>query len=139
MKKVLSSRRPACSSKAYLQEVLSIVPTMDLWVAVKTKMQIQEIKVDDHVGYQLEDGTVLTLQDMSWNDMVSLGHAMQEYTSFSPVMDGEEVPNYRTPTEGVKFGYFEDVYKIGYILFPLEARKGFNNKPIILRKIREAR
>lgn len=134
----MSSRMEVPGGRTYLHEVLSIVPRNAMWVAIKTGMLIQEIKIDDHIGYQLVDGTVLTLQDMSWNDMMSLGQEVQDYTSFNSVLTPEDTPppNYHTPTSGIRFGYFEDVYKMGYIIFPLEAHKGFNNKPIILKKRR---
>jgi len=117
------------STKEYMYDALQITGEEDLWVSYKTDNIVQRFSYGTMAGIREKDGPVLLIDGMSWNDM--LGTAL-----IDPIDDEfYEIPLFEIPNfDKVRIGNFEEVYKKGYVIFPLFATSDFNNKPIIMRK-----
>jgi len=117
------------STKEYMYDALQIVGNEELWLAYKTDEKVQRFSYGTMTGVREKNGPVLLIDGMSWNDMLG--------TALIDPLDDEfyTIPLFEIPsTDKVKIGSFEDVYRKGYVIFPLVTTSDFNNKPIIISK-----
>jgi len=80
-------------------------------------------------GVREKDGPVLLIDGMSWNDMIAMAEVDAD------TMEFYDTPLYDTPSANdVKIGYFDNVYRKGMVVFPVEPFIGMDGEPIILTK-----
>lgn len=121
-------------SREYVLDVQSIVPQGVLWGAVKSSDPILDIELETQIGklkgFTLSDGRVIALKDQSYNNIVGLSKIDVKTAEFFIE------PKFATVDEpdGMRIGFFEEVYKRGYIVFPLEPYHDFDNNPIVVQK-----
>jgi len=114
----------------YLREVQSIVEDGTLWGAIKYAGPLKHIQIDGIDGYALLDNRVIALYGHTYNDILALA----KYDVLNDVMYNE--PKFATLDEpdSMKIGFFSEIYKNGYIVFPLMPFHDFSNNPIVLKK-----
>lgn len=117
------------SSKQYENEIRELVEMGSLWGAIKGDEGVEVIDYLGFIGLAYK-GEVFTLRDITWNEM----HAMARVDPDTSELYKEPLfPTISEPSS-VKMGSFDEVFKRGYIVFPLGAYKDMKNRPIALRK-----
>jgi len=120
------------SSKAYENQVRSIVPSGELWVAIKSDdLDIQQIEINGIKGYALMTGEVLSLKGHTWDDIQALAR-IEDFE----VMKFYDEPLFKVvgKEHDIRIGLFSEVYKKGWVLTTHEAFHDFSNNPIVIRK-----
>jgi len=117
------------NGRQYVGNARQIVDESTPWVAVRTNKDLQAFTLGEHSGVRIKDGPVLQLRNCSWNEMLQLA-------KFSSDLKTEwDTQLFETPfVSDVKIGVFEDVYRTGYILFPVEFTLDLSGKPLMLTK-----
>jgi hypothetical protein len=113
--------------KQYLYDIHSIVPEGTIWVAFKYNGELHRIELGGKTGLAQDDGSVVSLDGLSWNELL--------YTAMVDSATGELLsdPKFRV-AEPIKMGVFDDVFRVGYDIRPMNYHIDFNNNPIIVRK-----
>jgi hypothetical protein len=100
----------------------------ELWGALKYSGKVHKVFLDDTPGYALEDNTVVVVRDMSWCKVASYARFNEDSLQYL------EEPLFKTLDTAFKIGRFDEVFKRGYIVFPLEGMHDMQNNPVLLRK-----
>lgn len=121
---------PVHNGIAYLRVVQSIVPSGVLWGAIKHSGFLKYIELDGIMGFALDDGRVIALHGHSFNDILASAKwdKIQDCLLPEPRFATLDEPN------SIRMGLFSEVYKNGYVVFPLEPYQDFENNPIVLMK-----
>ena len=117
------------NSRQYIGNARQIVNEENIWIAVRTNKELQAFTFGEYSGIRIKDGPVLRINGCSWNEMLQLA-------KFSSDLKTEwDTPLFETPfVSDVKAGVFEDVFKTGYVLFPVDYTLDLSGKPLILTK-----
>lgn len=124
MPKLLNS-----SSAQTIADAKQIVPEHEIWVGVKITAPLQEVQFGEYTGYATSKGEVISLGDLTWNDILAMSRLNLDVLSTLPKS------KFDTPTvDNTRCGLFEDVFKRGYAIRPLNGYRDFQNRPIVLVK-----
>ena len=90
---------------------------------------MQAFTFGEYSGIRIKDGPILRLNGCSWNEMLQVA-------KFSSDLKTEwDAPLFETPfISDVKVGMFEDVFRTGYVLFPVDFTLELGGKPLMLTK-----
>ena len=117
----------ALSGKDYEREISLIMGKESLFGAIKHDGKVTAVLVNDIPGFAV-DGKVVVLRDTSWNTLQAMARIHPDTYEH---LEDEKFP---ACDHTIKVGLFHEVYKRGYVVFPLEEMRDFKNRAVVIRK-----